>query len=491
MAFATWDDRLTAYDLNQASDVCVDNLELDDVQLISRRQPDLPDVTGQGISMLGSGALSADGRVIAFLSSDNLLTPNDTNELVDVIVRDLTTGSTYAPAGARIDIPPNYWFTNAASAPAVSADGRIVVYGRYGLPRFEWGLYRFVIESNQWEVVDRFPCSNDYGPQSTGHPSVSSDGQLVAFETLVTANAFVCNNIVEHNSGSDIILRYFALATNYHRIVSHNLAGTATGNGDSQRPQISPDSQWVLFQSMARDLVANSTPANVHQFYAYELASDQIQLVSQTPNGAGLPDHASNAVFSADARWVVFQSGTSLYRYDLGFGHTNELLVTNGMNPTVSADGRWVAFESLRDQGSGISDIRVVDLQTSQTELISENRFGNGPANDSSTSPLISPDGRLVVFASQASDLVEHDVNGHSDVFVRFRASGVTLALSHSILNDGTGNGISSNPVLSADGLYGGVSKFRQRPDRRRLQRHARHFHRPPGWSRFRRRRAR
>ena len=101
---------------------------------------------------------------------------------------------------------------------------------------------------------------------------------------------------------------------------------------------------------------------------------------------------------------------------------------------------------------SGTRDILVKDLQTGGTNLISINRIGTGGGTGSSTSPLLSWDGRFVVFASKASDLVENDANNVSDIFVRDRLLGNTMLVSLNLGGDGSGNSVSSKPVLAADG---------------------------------------
>lgn len=63
----------------------------------------------------------------------------------------------------------------------------------------------------------------------------------------------------------------------------------------------------------------------------------------------------------------------------------------------------------------------------------------------------MSADGRYVVFSSVATNLVAGDTHGHAQVFLRDRATGVTVCLSQS--SDGhAANGPSYWPTISADG---------------------------------------
>ncbi len=69
---------------------------------------------------------------------------------------------------------------------------------------------------------------------------------------------------------------------------------------------------------------------------------------------------------------------------------------------------------------------------------------------EASRSADVSADGKLVVFASDAPNLVAGDVEGNQDVFLHNRTTGVTLRVSE---NAGVGGDADSGrPVISADG---------------------------------------
>ena len=65
--------------------------------------------------------------------------------------------------------------------------------------------------------------------------------------------------------------------------------------------------------------------------------------------------------------------------------------------------------------------------------------------------PAISADGRFVVFASDANNLVPDDTNGYSDIFLRDRQAGTTVRVSLDI-SGAQLNWPSFNPAISADG---------------------------------------
>jgi hypothetical protein len=117
-------------------------------------------------------------------------------------------------------------------------------------------------------------------------------------------------------------------------------------------------------------------------------------------------------------------------------------------SPAISGDGRFVAFESdasnlVEGDTNGQRDIFVENRLTRTFERISVASGGaqaNGPSYDAS----ISYDGRLVAFRSDATNLVAGDMNRVSDVFVYNRFTGAVRRAS--VTN--TGAEIGSCPPL-------------------------------------------
>jgi hypothetical protein len=71
-------------------------------------------------------------------------------------------------------------------------------------------------------------------------------------------------------------------------------------------------------------------------------------------------------------------------------------------------------------------------------------------ANSHCFNPILSPDGRFVIFTSAATNLVAGDTNRYTDVFVRDLVLSNTISLTHGVST--TPNYGALNPVLSADG---------------------------------------
>ena len=91
-------------------------------------------------------------------------------------------------------------------------------------------------------------------------PIISSDGRFVLFAstannlTLTTSNTPIP---VLVPASFNVYLR--DRASNVTTLVSVNLSGTGGGNGDSLPSAVSTNGQFVLFESVAADLVPNDT----------------------------------------------------------------------------------------------------------------------------------------------------------------------------------------------------------------------------------------
>lgn len=123
--------------------------------------------------------------------------------------------------------------------------------------------------------------------------------------------------------------------------------------------------------------------------------------------------------------------------------------------PAISADGRFIAFNSFAsnlvpNDTNGLWDVFVHDRLTGQTERVSVGVTGE-QANNRSYEASISGDGRYVAFVSSASNLVPEDTNQVSDVFVRDRVAKTTRRVSVNSSGE-QANLMSYMPRLNADG---------------------------------------
>ena len=176
--------------------------------------------------------------------------------------------------------------------------------------------------------------------------------------------------------------------------------------------------------------------------------------VSSTGEMGNLPSSAPS--LSNDGRFVAFRSEAD----NLVEGDTNsvaDIFVHDRLNatservslssigeqadapaeqPMISANGRVVVFQSAAQtlvpglaQSERYSHIYAYDRLTGIIERISVNNRGEN-GNGNSRNPSISATGRYVAFMSHASNLALGDTNDASDVFIHDRLSGHTTRVS-------------------------------------------------------------
>ncbi len=400
VAFDTAATGLVSDDENRASDVFVRDVSDAVTELVSVRHPSLPRRTGVGHTLLGTGSVSADGRYIAFASYDNDLVTGDTNGASDVFIHDTTTGTTVTPGFS------NY----SARFPVLSADGRYLTYSQtlFGQPVGQ--IHRFDRLAGRNEMVANAQ------PTSPGKRAISTNGNLIAYL-----------------NGGTLFLKNMSTGTNLN-------LGPATSipvlNDVPVDAVFTPDGRFVLFKST--------------ELYAYDLLNNRRHLVNE---GYPANPYASEiSCVSGNSRFVVFRFtfSSALVIHDL-FSETNSFLY-NGMDAAISAEGRFVTFTPSYTSDPWYSQIVVLDRQSGGMELVTRTTTGNPAAAQGLRIPVISADGRFVVFGASASNLVSNDTNNVGDVFVRDRLLGTTTLVSQNV-NQGVGNAASSvRVVMAADG---------------------------------------
>lgn len=128
-----------------------------------------------------------------------------------------------------------------------------------------------------------------------------------------------------------------------------------------------------------------------------------------------------------------------------------------GLSPAISDNGRYVAFTAhstglVPDDTNGYADILVHDRVLGTYTRISLHSDGT-QGNESSYEPSISADGRYVTFHSYADNLVDGDTNGTIDVFVHDRETSETERVSMNVYGE-QGNSMSLSALISADGKH-------------------------------------
>lgn len=174
-------------------------------------------------------------------------------------------------------------------------------------------------------------------------------------------------------------------------------------------------------------------------------APGDIALVSLNQAGLQFSNHSLNPKITADGQFVFFISNSIIYRRDLVSGVTSST-VSSSSPFEISSDGQLLVYRGVD------SRIYVYNLQTATTTLVSKSSSGV-TGNNSSDSPSISADGRYVVFASNATNLVSDDTNSWQDIFMHDLQTSTTTRIS--VTSDGTQlNQLSFYPSISGNGRY-------------------------------------
>ena len=309
--------------------------------------------------------------------------------------------------------------------------------------------------------------ANGPGNGISGHPGLGAAGAFLAFSS--TAGNIVAGDV---NAVEDCFYRDLTTGTIERLSVSTD---GAEGNAKSLKPVPSVDGKVLTFQSLASNLVADDTNGKLDVFVRDRTARTT-RRVSVSSLGVQANGDSTYPQISPNGRYVVFASVASnlaatdpnatsdIFRYDLQTGRIAHVSVgvgnapANGASlyPAVSGDGRYVAFQSAASNlvdgdTNGRTDIFLRDLQTGLTELISVSS-DRAQSLGNSTYPDLSDDGRYVIFISRARNLTVGDTNDFNDLFVRDRTTSVTTRLTKGVANAQI-NGHVISPEISGNGL--------------------------------------
>jgi len=374
--------------------------------------------------------ISANGRFVAFESSQANQDPGDPDWNIDVFVHDRLTGELRIVSRARDGAPGG----ESAEADSISDDGRYIAFSSRAsnlVPddtNRDWDVFLHDRETGETTRVSRASDGRQGNGGSVGGV-LSADGKLLVFSSWATN--FVGPDV---NRQTDVFVR--DLDTGSTTLVSRASDGTP-GNDVSDQATISSDGQVVAFISTSTNLVGGDTNGTADVFL-YDRNTGEVTRVSVASDGIQGNDRSSGPSLSADGRYVVFVSSA-----------------TNLVSADTNLD----------------SDLFVHDRLTGETTRVSVASNGE-QANRGSGWGSLSGDGRFVAFDSAAANLVAGDSNSIGDEFVHDRQTGATVRISFAA--DGSQARIGSvRPSISGDGRYiafnsadlGGVVVFDRYPD--------------------------
>ncbi len=258
--------------------------------------------------------LSADGRYVAFASAASNLVANDTNNQIDIFVRDRQTGTT-----ERVSVDSSGLQANGYSGnPSINADGRYVMFqstatnligGDTNVVQDVFVHDRQTGETLRVSVGPGGTQANDTSQSSTRN-GISADGQLIGFSSLAT-------NLVSGDTNGVQDAFVYNRVTNTVERVSVDSNGVQ-GNGFSMLTSLSSDGHFVGFNSQATNLVNNDTNG-VQDVFVHNRLTHKTERVSVDSSGIEGNNISYRADLSSDGRYAAFSSDAD----NLVLGDTN------------------------------------------------------------------------------------------------------------------------------------------------------------------------
>ena len=414
-------------------------------------------------------SISADGRVVAFVSLASNLVSDDTNNAQDVFIYDRLTWQTSRVSQSSSGAQGN----GGCTSTSISADGHSVAFASYASDLVTGdtnSAQDIFVHDMQTGETTRVSVVSFSGTQANGGsqaPDISADGRFIAF-------ASDASNLVlgDTNSSQDVFVH--DRQTGQTTRVSVDTFGVQA-NSVSVFPSISSNGRFVAFASDASNLVLGDTNDRT-DIFTHDMQTGQTARVSVSSSGAQGNSSSFYSSISTDGSFIAFSSGASnlvpgdtnsredIFVRDRQTATTTRVSVTssgtqgNGFceRSSISTDGRFVAFESFASNlvpggTNGVKSVFVHDRESAATTRASVDSFGL-EGNGNSSIPSISADGRFVAFVSLASSLVPDDTNSAQDVFVHERGPPPCPADAN---GDGVVDFLDLNIVLSDFGRSG------------------------------------
>ncbi len=318
-------------------------------------------------------------------------------------------------------------------------------------------------------LITRMSLSSS-GEQTNGrseNSDLSEDGKFIAFDSAAT-------NLVNNDTNGDIDVFVKNILTGIIERVSVTYQG-GQSNDYSFQPTTSADGRFIAFTSTATNLVQDDTNQRPDVF-VYDRTNQSIERVSIASSGAQANRDSYASEISADGRYITFTShATNLVPDDTN--NSTDIFVRDRVAHTtirasVSADGlqantdsdesyispngQFVTFVShasnlVADDTNGVQDVFVRDLKARKTYLVS--RSPSGQIGNKLSYPYGVSSNGVVIFASDATNLVPNDVNNDTDLFVKDSFSGTIQTVTRNFINGWPTGGFHEGSI-SENGVF-------------------------------------
>lgn len=309
-----------------------------------------------------------------------------------------------------------------------------------------------------------------------GTVSVLTDGSFSYTPALDFVGTDSFTYTLDNGSGQSQAIVSLTVSQDAVASLASVAAGGGSGDGNSDSSRLVPDGRFVVFDSGSNDLVTGDGNNN-RDIFRFDRELQRVERLSLDSAGGEGDGGSFDPHLSSDGRFLVFQSDASnlvagdnngesdIFLRDLQSGTIERVSLSSAGaegdddsgDPIVSDDGQLVIFESeastlVPSDTNGEQDLFLRDLGSNTITRISL-APGGGESDDNSRDPRGTPDLSCVVFESPATNLVAGDANARTDVFLWERATGIITLVS--VTAGGVqGEDTSDNPAISADGRF-------------------------------------
>ncbi|MBN2506798.1 MAG: PD40 domain-containing protein [Verrucomicrobia bacterium] len=385
-----------------------------------------------------SPQFSGDGRFLVFVSdAPNLVTNDDLEPHLDVFVYDGDTRQTQL-----VSVNTNGLGGGNATAhhPSISSNGQFVAFASTagnlvpGDTNAASDIFVRDLLAGTTTLISR-QLSSHTGPvrpspfRPCTRPQLSADGRWLAYP-----------------DGTNVYV--WDAHTGANQLVNVNRAGTGPGNASAYAPVLSPDGLQIAFLSAATDLAPGGGETGVAQLFLRDLVAQTTRLVSITPHRTATNLLASGLTITNpfdNRAWQVRAPVISGSGRFVAFLYERRITVDTISNPIFPSEP-WLLHATA-------TDLYLHDRLLNHTLLLTASSRADGlaPANHRTRQPVFSADGHTLVFESFASDLVPGDLNDRRDVFAAFLGGDDTdadgldddweLACFGTLIRNGLGDG--------------------------------------------------